>query len=193
MEVREQEDKRSESCFVMKQIRMPVILCESMLTFIWSLIAREFKEPSKVEKQMTAKAGASPNLRSNNGNSIPWITVEAQVKRLQMRIAKAMREGKHRKVKSLQWMLTHSHHAKLRAVKRVTENKGKNTPGVDGIIWNTSEKKIKAVNSFIRRGYKCKPLRRIYIPKKMVRKDLYVFLLSQIELSKLFTCLHSCR
>jgi RNA-directed DNA polymerase len=36
------------------------------------------------------------------------------------------------RVKSLLWLLTHSFTAKFLAVKRVTENKDKKTPGIDG-------------------------------------------------------------
>jgi RNA-directed DNA polymerase len=93
-----------------------------------------------------------------------------KVERLQMRIAKATREGKHRKAASLQWILTHSYYAKLLAVKRVTTNKGKNTAGVDSVIWKTSAQKMAAVKSLNRRGYKPLPLRRHYIPKKNGKK-----------------------
>lgn len=61
---------------------------------------------------MTAYAGASTHIFSN-WDSIPWDTVVHHVKRLQMRIAKAHREGKHGRVKSLQWTLTHSYYARL--------------------------------------------------------------------------------
>jgi RNA-directed DNA polymerase len=54
--------------------------------------------------------------------SINWKTINAEVRRLQMRIAKAVREGRHGKVKSLQWLLTHSFSAKLLAVDRVVKN-----------------------------------------------------------------------
>ena len=67
-------------------------------------------------------------------SQIHWPPIEAQVKRLQMRIAKAVREGRWGKVKTLQRLLTRSFYGKLLAVKRVTENKGKRTPGVDGKI-----------------------------------------------------------
>ncbi len=77
---------------------------------------------------------ASPT-KSLSWNAIHWPTVKKFVYRLQMRIAKATRDGKRGKVKSLQRILTHSFYAKLLAVKRVTENSGKNTPGVDGDIW----------------------------------------------------------
>ena len=99
-------------------------------------------------------------------NHIDWQQAEAEVCRLQMRIAKAVREGKWGKVKSLQWILTHSHHAKLLAVKRVSQSSGAKTPGVDGVLWRTAEQKICAASSLHRRGYKAQPLRRVYILKK---------------------------
>ena len=71
---------------------------------------------------------------------------------------------------SLQWILTHSFYAKLLAVKRVTANKGKNTPGMDGVIWKTSSQKIKGALSLTRKGYKASPLRRVYIPKANGKK-----------------------
>jgi len=99
-------------------------------------------------------------------NGISWIEVQRQVRRLQARIVKATQVGKHDKVKALQWLLTHSFSGKALAVKRVTENKGRNTPGVDKIIWKTPEAKINAVASMKRRGYSPLPLRRVLIPKK---------------------------
>jgi RNA-directed DNA polymerase len=94
-----------------------------------------------------------------------WRSAEKQVKRLQMRIAKAIQEGRHGKAKALQWLLTHSFYGKLLAVKRVTENRGAKTPGVDGVIWKTTRQKEDAVKTLKRRGYKAQPLRRIYIVK----------------------------
>ena len=94
-----------------------------------------------------------------------WSHVTKEVKRLQMRIAKAVREKRYGKAKSLQWLLTHSFSAKLLAVRRVTQNSGAKTPGVDGVLWRTSKQKIQAVQSLKRRGYSTQPLRRIYIPK----------------------------
>jgi len=104
--------------------------------------------------------------RQLNWNSINWKIVEKKVKELQMRIAKAVREGKFRLVKSLQWLLNHSFYAKLLAIRRVVTNKGKRTPGVDGVIWKTPKQKMQAVNLLKRRGYRPLPLRRVYIKKK---------------------------
>lgn len=75
-----------------------------------------------------------------------------------MRIAKAVREGKGANtIKALQWILSHSFSAKLLAVRRVTENKGAKTPGVDGRIWNTPAQKMKGALTLIRKGYKALP------------------------------------
>jgi len=99
-------------------------------------------------------------------NFIPWDKVYKIVRSLQRRIAKAISESKPNKAKALQRLLTHSFAAKLLAVKRVTENSGKNTPGVDGVLWKSSRQKISAVKSLVRKGYIVNPLRRVYIKKK---------------------------
>lgn len=120
-------------------------------------------------KQMMARSisKASASLaNADEWKTTNWDSVIASVRRLQMRIAKAYREGRHGKVKALQRLLTTSYHAKLLAVKRVVQNKGGKTPGVDGVIWSTHQHKIEAARSLKRRGYKTKPLKRIYIPKR---------------------------
>jgi RNA-directed DNA polymerase len=120
------------------------------------------------EKQMTAVATSLTGASSSfvTWDQIQWDTVKTEVRRLQIRIAKAISEGRHGKVKSLQWILTHSFHAKVLAVKRVVQNQGGKTPGVDKVIWKTPQQKMKAAQSLTRRGYQTQPLRRIYIPKK---------------------------
>ena len=97
---------------------------------------------------------------------IDFAAAERSVKKLQMRIAKAVKEQDWGKVKALQWTLTHSFYAKALAVKQVTENKGKRTSGVDRELWDTPAGKFKAIGKLRRRGYKAQPLRRVYIPKK---------------------------
>ncbi len=101
-------------------------------------------------------------LTALNGNP----STEQNVLKLQIRIAKATKAGKHGKAKALQWILTHSRSAKSLAVKRVSQNKGSKTPGIDGIIWNTDARRMKAVKQLSRKAYQALPLRRIYIPKK---------------------------
>lgn len=103
--------------------------------------------------------------RPESWHSINWYLVERKVRGLQVRIAKATKQNEWRKVKSLQRLLTRSFAARALAVKRVTENNGKRTPGVDGELWNTPEGKWNAIFRLERRGYKPRPLRRVYIPK----------------------------
>jgi len=98
-------------------------------------------------------------------HSINWAECHRQVRRLQARIVKATQEGRWNKVKALQWLLTHSWSGRMVAVKRVTENQGKKTPGVDRETWSTPEAKLNAVLSLRRRGYQPLPLRRVFIPK----------------------------
>jgi len=112
----------------------------------------------------------APETIVKNWKSINWKSIKQSVRSLQLRIAKATREGKHNKVKALQWMLTHSFTAKLLAVKRVTENSGKRTPGVDGVLWKTPTQKFLAALSLLRKNYKAKPLRRLFILKKNGKK-----------------------
>ena len=114
---------------------------------------------------MNGKPCASSD-RAQNWESIDWTTARAYVKKLQMRIVKAQKEGKVGKVKSLQHLLTHSFYAKALAVKRVTENSGKKTSGIDHELWLTPQLKFDAIARLQRRGYQPQPLRRIYIPKK---------------------------
>lgn len=119
-----------------------------------------------------AMTGATSTQPKDVWQDLNWPELEAIVLRLQMRIAKAEREGRRGKVKALQRLLTTSFAAKCLAVKRVTSSQGKNTPGVDGKIWRSHQQKTQGVFGLKRRGYKPQPLRRIYIPKKSNPKDL---------------------
>lgn len=118
---------------------------------------------------MNGKPCASSH-KAVSWESIDWKKANAHVKKLQMRIVKAQKEGHYSKVKSLQWMLTHSFYAKALAVKRVTSNTGKNTSGVDHELWLTPQAKLRAISKLTRRGYQPQPLRRVYIPKKNGKK-----------------------
>jgi RNA-directed DNA polymerase len=122
----------------------------------------------------TAQAGATgagaPSHPEQMWLQANWSSIQAEVKRLQVRIAKATTEGRWGKVKVLQHLLTHSHSGKMLAVKRVTENRGKKTPGIDGKIWSTPTAKWTGMQSMQQRGYRALPLRRIYIPKSNGKK-----------------------
>ena len=67
--------------------------------------------------EIEISTGASSALTAKTWDSISWQKIDKQVTRLQMRIAKAEREGKKGKVKALQRILTCSFYAKCLAVK----------------------------------------------------------------------------
>ncbi len=114
---------------------------------------------------MTERSVGAASHASLHWGEIDWRSVNRNVRRLQVRIVKAVEANRWGKVKVLQRLLTHSRDGKLLAVRRVTENQGRKTAGVDGIIWNTPAKKAAAVYAMRGRGYRPLPLRRIYIPK----------------------------
>ena len=97
--------------------------------------------------------------------SIRWDRVEYLVKSIQSRIVKAVRVKRWNKVKVLQGILRRSYAARLLAIRRVTENSGKRTAGIDKQLWGTPEAKFKAVNQLRQVGYQPLAVRRIKIPK----------------------------
>jgi RNA-directed DNA polymerase len=74
-----------------------------------------------------------------------WPTVHRNVHRLHARIVKAVQAGRGGKEQALQHLLTHSFSANALAVKRVTDNPGKRTPGVDGLLGESPEKQAPAI------------------------------------------------
>jgi RNA-directed DNA polymerase len=111
-------------------------------------------------------------LQASSGPRIPpwhgidWAGWYRRVRSRQRRLVQAVQRGAWRKVKRLSYLLVHSFAARALAVKRVTENKGKKTPGVDGARWETPEQKAPAVVRIGQwQGYQPLPLKRIYIPK----------------------------
>ena len=96
---------------------------------------------------MNAQGSTARNARTMqtkrkvSWKEIDWTAAESYVNRLQVRIVKAVQAGKWRLVKRLQTLLCNSFYAKALAVKRVTTNKGKKTPGVDGGVWKTPQEK----------------------------------------------------
>src|SRR5215471_11653970 len=130
------------------------------------LHTRELDQSAQEAKQMTtATAVGAASRAAAEWYGIDWPAILRNVRRLQVRIVQATKAGRWNQVKSLQRLLTHSYSGKVLAVRRVTENNGKKTPGVDQIIWKTPEDKNQAVHALKSRGYQSQPLRRVYIPK----------------------------
>src|SRR5271169_3061091 len=103
------------------------------------------------------KTACASSGKTNAWEQIGWTQCERNVRRLQTRIVKATQEGRWGKVKALQRLLTHSFSGKALAVKRVTENVGKRTPGVDRQTWRTSTQKVQAIHTLHQRGYRPRP------------------------------------
>lgn len=115
------------------------------------------------------QAGAAPR-DTIDWHAMNWRQVTETVRRLQVRIVKAVQVGRWGKVKALQHLLTHSFSGKALAVRRVTENQGKRTPGVDGVTWDRPKQKAEAIAQLRHHGYHALPLRRVYIAKENGRQ-----------------------
>src|SRR5260370_42356780 len=105
-------------------------------------------EPSTTDMPDVDAAGASFH-GVTDWHAIDWLKVQRNVRRRQARIVQATQEGKWSKEKTLQRLLTHSFSAKALAVRRVTEQQGKNTPGWDRVTWHPHQKKINAIDLLI--------------------------------------------
>ena len=123
-----------------------------------------------MEARWMGAALTAADATSHGWTGINWRQVHQNVYRLQSRIVKAMQEGNKRRGRALQIILTRSLSGAVLAVRRVTENRGGKTAGVDGEIWDSPTKKFKAVNALRKSQYRAQPLRRIYIPKKNGKK-----------------------
>jgi RNA-directed DNA polymerase len=113
----------------------------------------------------TSKLTSAVSAAPVEWHQLDWTKIHGTVRRLQARIVKATQAGDWRRVKALQRFLARSFCGKALAVRRVTENQGRRTPGVDGITWSTPEEKRQAIESLKRRGYRPRPLRRVKILK----------------------------
>lgn len=110
--------------------------------------------------------GSASSREPQDWHAIDWRRVERFVRTTQQRIAKATLEKDWRRVKALQRSLNHSFCARALAVRRVTENQGKRTAGVDRQLWDSPALKWAAIGRLKQqRGYRAKPLKRVYIPK----------------------------
>ena len=107
---------------------------------------------------------------ANGWYAINWRQVNRHVRRLQVRIAKAMKEGRRGKVHALRRILVRSLAGARWAVRQVTEAKGKKTPGIDGIVWTMAQQKQAAIAALQRGRYRAQPLRRLYLPKANGKK-----------------------
>ena len=108
-----------------------------------------------------------PNQADWQWSEVDWFGAETNVRRLQERIYRATQNQQWEKVKSLQMLLVRATSSKLLAIRRVTqENRGKHTAGIDGVLCDTPQDRVKLFNEGLSlKGYQPKSVRRVYIPK----------------------------
>ena len=99
--------------------------------------------------------------------SLPWKKIQRNVFRLQKRIYQAASQNDVKRVHNLQRLLLRSWSARCLAVRRVTQdNRGKRTPGVDGVASLTPHQRMRMVGDLRNLAkHTPAPLRRVYIPK----------------------------
>lgn len=100
-------------------------------------------------------------------HDIDWTNVQKKVLQQQVKIGVAYRNGNFGLVAQLQNNLVRSWEARALAVRTITTNDGKNTPGIDNIIWDTPEAKFAAIPALLvnPNSYKCNKVKRVYIAK----------------------------
>lgn len=100
-------------------------------------------------------------------HTLPWKQFERNVFRLQKRIYRAARRGDFKCVRNLQRLLLRSYSARCLAVRRVTQdNRGKRTPGVDGVAKLTPPQRMQMVDELRNLRHHPAPIRRVYIDKR---------------------------
>jgi len=96
---------------------------------------------------------------------IKWKEAHAEILQFQRRIAVAYKNNPGEML-LLQEQFVRTFAARAMAVRRVTENSGGRTPGVDGVLWKTDEDKMQAITSLRDlSNYRASPVRRVMIPK----------------------------
>jgi RNA-directed DNA polymerase len=105
--------------------------------------------------------------RQTDWRSVNWRNANRHVRNLRQRIFKAAQAKDWNKVRSLQKLMLRSYSNTLVSVRRVTqENKGKRTPGIDGLKVITPEGRGRLVDHLMTfQPWRAKPAKRVYIPK----------------------------
>lgn len=128
-------------------------------------------QPMNTRISITPQGEKLVNMQLNDQwNNIDWKKVEKHVNRLQVRITKAVKNGIWHLVNRLQYLLTHSFYAKLLAIRKVNQNQGKRTAGIDGETWSSPESKMNAALCLTDKKYVAKPLKRVFIEKPGKKK-----------------------
>jgi RNA-directed DNA polymerase len=112
------------------------------------------------------EAQESDNPGQTLAEQINWQEIERHILRLQRQLVNAVEYGNRKAVRHLKWLIRNSHHAKLLAIRHVTqENRGRRTAGVDGKTYITAKQR-QELGELINIRRKPLPVRRVYIQKK---------------------------
>ena len=109
---------------------------------------------------------ADEETRTEDWKTLPWKKFQRNVFRLQKRIYQAQLRGDFKRVRGLQRLLLRSFSARCLAVRQVSQdNRGKKTPGIDGVARLTPVARMKLVKRLRTFSPTPAPIRRVYIPK----------------------------
>jgi RNA-directed DNA polymerase len=100
--------------------------------------------------------------------ALPWRSIQRNVFRLQQRIYQAENRGEYKQVHNLQRLLLRSWSARCLAVRRVSQdNRGKCTPGVDGVANLTLKQRLALIEELRNvSNWQADAIRRTYIEKR---------------------------
>lgn len=141
----------------------------SARTSAWSLGTGAFGSDAEQEFVETGAAGrtAGASLRDpESWHPINWRRAQRTVRRLPIRLVQAEQTHKGRKGRVLQRILVRALSGRAVAVRRVSPNRGKQTPGVDNRVWDTPEKTTQAIEELREQRKRPQPLRRGAIPNR---------------------------
>lgn len=120
---------------------------------------------SKTSREVMSNTHENVMVEKYEWHQIDWKSVDRAVQRLQTRIYKASKNDDVKTVHRLQKLLLKSKAAKLLAVRKVTQdNRGKKTPGVDGVASLNLKERMELAKGLTLNG-KSRPVRQVMIPK----------------------------
>ena len=116
---------------------------------------------------LTSNGKVSRPLRLQRWQDINWRRTIKAVKDLRQQIYRASQCGDYKKLQSLQRLMLQSRANAELSVRQATQiNKGRNTPGTDGLVATTPDEQTQLVKELLQdQTWKARPAKRVYIPK----------------------------
>ena len=139
--------------------------------FIWN------KDYAEISQDLSVKAfvDAYGHELESQWKSISWDSVTKHIFDLQEQIFRVIRDkGDYRRARTLENLVLKSKSTLLFSIKKITEiNKGRNTPGVDGMLIQSDAMRMALFYKLYSQNvndFKASPVRRTFIPKKNGKK-----------------------